>query len=803
MKFELRFQEFALFFPKGTEDGQNNIIEKIMIIFVECRICTLCIMNKKAIYICTAVLAALVAFVIGAVVVLYSDKTETSSIDKEELLQKARSARPLMSAVPSDAALVFYGDKLKSSLEVFEDSTYLVGTLFSGTGKSNFGGWLSKLSKFIDTEAPSGLKNAETVVSMHYSGDLAPLLVVDAGRISQDSPVQKLFALADSSSVSHLVIDLTENRESPLKKHCLIAFSPSETLLKSCSRHIEYGVSLLDDESLSSAVYGTSGNKALFVSGNYVDKLAGSFLSRQRRSGSRFLKTYAEWTGITLTSADEKTLTMTGRSFSVDSPAYFSNIYRNLLPGESLFPEIVPAGVRSVYSVQVADAQAYSDRMEKYVDAVGKLDSRRARWTALKKESGISPDAWYKALAVREVAVAEVPSGSGFGKVILVRPGKQDLSVIFRGSGITSLRSYDGKPIAYPFRGFASSVFGDMFSVPDSVYIYRNGWIIAGEERSLEAFAPEKYKTLASFLSDAGAGRIISREGTAFQAYYSASVSPDEFASLFSKNISASACRILDKVTSCPMTLAIYPGEDARIEFSVARMEYTGAKDEVPVMKKDTVVTVPSGLFKVKNCGTGKTNLFSQQKNMYLTLKEENGKGIWGVPFQTPICGAVETIDYFGNGKLQFLFASGSSLYLIDRLGRFVKPFPVDLGKEILLGPAVFDFTGAHGYNVLVLHKDNTIAMYDLHAKKPSSWKDIKSDETIKSLPELLVAGNRKYWIVRTSVRTLIYGFYGGNPVLSPEGNKMLSPDTEVSVNDKRQVTARCYDGKERSFKLQ
>ena len=61
----------------------------------------------------------------------------------------------------------------------------------------------------------------------------------------------------------------------------------------------------------------------------------------------------------------------------------------------------------------------------------------QTRWAVLKKESGISPDAWYKALAVREVAVAEVPSGSGFGKVILVRPGTQDLSVIFRGSGIT------------------------------------------------------------------------------------------------------------------------------------------------------------------------------------------------------------------------------------------------------------------------------------------------------------------------------------------------------------------------------
>ena len=35
-------------------------------------------------------------------------------------------------------------------------------------------------------------------------------------------------------------------------------------------------------------------------------------------------------------------------------------------------------------------------------------------------------------------------------------------------------------------------------------------------------------------------------------------------------------------------------------------------------------------------------------------------------------CGAVATIDYYANGKLQFLFAAGSRLYLIDRLGAMV-----------------------------------------------------------------------------------------------------------------------------------
>ena len=41
------------------------------------------------------------------------------------------------------------------------------------------------------------------------------------------------------------------------------------------------------------------------------------------------------------------------------------------------------------------------------------------------------------------------------------------------------------------------------------------------------------------------------------------------------------------------------------------------------------------------------------------------------------------------NGKIQFCFCAGSSVYLIDRLGRFVSGFPVDLGKTVLLGPSV------------------------------------------------------------------------------------------------------------------
>ena len=126
-------------------------------------------------------------------------------------------------------------------------------------------------------------------------------------------------------------------------------------------------------------------------------------------------------------------------------------------------------------------------------------------------------------------------------------------------------------------------------------------------------------------------------------------------------------------------------------------------------------------------------------------------------------------------GRLQFLFAAGSKLYLIDRLGRFVNGFPVDLGKEVLLGPAAYDFTGAHGYRAMVLHKDNTLSLYNLHGQKAEGWQDITPAEPVKGLPEYVDGGDGKhYWLVPTAVGTAVYGFHGGEPLPKKEAARIL-----------------------------
>lgn len=754
-------------------------------------------MNRRTLIVCISVLVLLIAFIVGAVTVLYSGSDDSEQLSDKEMFEKASSERPLLCAVPSDAAMVLYGSSLKETMAALDDSTYLTGALFSGTGRASFRKYLTEASALMKNGRLGALKGAEAVLSMHYSGDLVPLLVVDAGKIPSDSSggIWEMIKAADSSGVAHVIIGKGSERTPALRKKVLVAFSSSEPLVRSCERHVESGASVLDNSGCPALALALDGDLTVFVNNSYASKLASSFLSRDFRAYSSFMKSYSEWTGFSFESLSSKRLVLSGNASAVDSPSYFSNVYRRLLPGKASVYSVLPLATQTSYSLQLENVDAYVQVYRKYLDAAGKIEKNRMKSAVLKKDAGLDPEIWARALDIKEMARASVPVGNGYEPVLLYRPGKQDLSIMFKGQDITSLKNYSGEVLDYQYRGFASNVFGAIFDVPDSSYIYSSGWIIAGRPEALSVFSTVgKRKTLAD------AGISFPADGTVFQAY--CSLSPETLSGIVGKGLMDSASRILEGVASCPAVFSVYPGEAFRMELDISRIEYTGARDEAPAMVKDTVVNVPKGPFKVKNCGTGKVNLFSQQSNNYLVLKEENGKGIWGVPFQSPICGAVSEIDYFGNGKIQFLFASGSSLYLIDRLGRFVKPFPVDLGKEILIGPAAYDFTGAHGYTAVVLHKDNTIGMYDLHGKTPSSWKGIKSEETIKSLPELLRVKGKRFWVVRTSVRTVVYGFNGGFPVYNPDGNKMIRPDAKVNVNEDGSVTALCYDGKERALKL-
>ncbi len=122
---------------------------------------------------------------------------------------------------------------------------------------------------------------------------------------------------------------------------------------------------------------------------------------------------------------------------------------------------------------------------------------------------------------------------------------------------------------------------------------------------------------------------------------------------------------------------------------AVSQAEKTAADAKVASESKSQAQTTAAepAEFKVKNSGTGKINTLKQLEDNSLVLIDHNDKQLWKIDFPAKIAGAPAEIDIYSNMKIQYLIAADSKLHLIDRLGRQVKGFPLDLPGAAKDGP--------------------------------------------------------------------------------------------------------------------
>ena len=62
----------------------------------------------------------------------------------------------------------------------------------------------------------------------------------------------------------------------------------------------------------------------------------------------------------------------------------------------------------------------------------------------------------------------------------------------------------------------------------------------------------------------------------------------------------------------------------------------------------------------------------------------------------------------------------------------------------------------------------------DLHGIVREGWQGISPETQITALPQLVTAEGKKYWVIKTAGQSVVYGFYGGEPVGKGESRKVL-----------------------------
>lgn len=364
------------------------------------------------------------------------------------------SAPALFEAVPSDAAMVFCFRDLRDAVKLFSNPRTLLRPLL-GDNAAFF--------KFIDTAKDSlSLKARPTVISVHYSGSLSPLMVVDCGH-SQDTSSFTASVLERAASLGLYAslkgVDGTQ----------VLILSPSQTIALASERHLDTGVSVLEDSYFKALAGKTGSSDALFVNHSYIDNIATVLFRRPAYKSAFFLSRAAEWTALKIGGGGAE---LAGWSETA-SPSQYADLVSKIPDSRMLYSRVLPGDCVWAVALGVPDYQGFLKDRARWLDANQSLQAYGNERDALSKSSGTDPEEWFASLGVREVV-----------KGVRIGDNGEHLELVFvRVSKPSAFR--DGVAC----QDFPALVFGDGFKAGSGAVARMKGdWLWIGDEAAIASF---------------------------------------------------------------------------------------------------------------------------------------------------------------------------------------------------------------------------------------------------------------------------------------------------------------------------
>lgn len=151
------------------------------------------------------------------------------------------------------------------------------------------------------------------------------------------------------------------------------------------------------------------------------------------------------------------------------------------------------------------------------------------------------------------------------------------------------------------------------------------------------------------------------------------------------------------------------------------------------------------------------------KNNLYLISSA--GNILWKKKLQDKILGEIEQIDIYKNGRLQLAFATSKRVYVIDRNGKDVGPFPLKFNDPITKPLSVFDYDKKKDYRLLVA-QDKNLLMYNTRAKIVNGFKYKSNSGTIITQPKHFRIDNKDFIVFGAGERLKILNRRGSDRVI-------------------------------------
>lgn len=132
-----------------------------------------------------------------------------------------------------------------------------------------------------------------------------------------------------------------------------------------------------------------------------------------------------------------------------------------------------------------------------------------------------------------------------------------------------------------------------------------------------------------------------------------------------------------------------------------------------------------------------------------LSLINQSGKILWHKWLESSIQSEIHQVDYLKNNKLQYLFATRSTIHILDRNGNPVAPYPLKVPTATGLHTlSLIDYDGNREYRFLVSDLLGNLYMYDKAGNLLEGWNPLPTGYRLQCAPHHLRLHGKDYFVV-------------------------------------------------------
>lgn len=418
----------------------------------------------------------------------------------------------------------------------------------------------------------------------------------------------------------------------------------------------------------------------------------------------------------------QNAILINGITKGLDSTQSLINIFRSTIPQENRIATILPSNIEYFKSLTFDNYDVFSQNLisHQFRDSIFDTSDQFANIV----EIGEVLHDNKKAAFLRSIDPST--TFEAFDDVLSIADTFRTVTIYQVNNSFNSLKAFS--PLLNKFSYNYAIAIEDLFVFSNDISFLQS--VISSYQNNSVLADTNFYQNLEQNLSDE-ASLLIYRNSAKLKANFNSNFTDDIKLDLEAYKSSA--------------IQYVYDTDFAHInavfKSSKTKKTYNTVSEELNIALDANILSPPQLL---KNHTNGQKDIAVQDVNNNLYLISNSGKVLWKKQLDDKIIGEIKQIDTYKNGRLQLVFNTTKQLYVLDRNGNDVKPFPIKFNDDITQPVSVFDYDKRKNYRLMIT-QGKSVLMYDKHGKIVNGFNYKNAANTITSQPKHFRIGRKDF----------------------------------------------------------